>query len=100
MTIRDDIEAGRKKFRDDQNKARGRTRTIQRRQNPNRFLLWIGENIERILPARNGEQKGVKSYLALVKEDIEYLLVKLHVKREPVSEAWDRAVQRMKGRGL
>jgi hypothetical protein len=96
MTMRDDIDAGRKKFRDEQNKAKGRTRAVQRRQNPNKFLLWIGENIERIAPSIN----KIQPFIEYVKTDINNLMVKLRVKREPVSEAWDRAVERMKGKGL
>jgi hypothetical protein len=94
MTFRDDIEAGRKKFRDEQNKAKGRTRTIQRRQNPNKFLLWIGENIERIAPRARQVVSMVQPFVDYLREDLRMLGLKLHVIKEKkydhLSAAWRR----------
>jgi hypothetical protein len=89
MTWRDDLESGRRKFRDEQSKARGKTRTPQRKQKPNQFLSWIGENIERVAPMFS----GIKQYLTLIKEDIYSLSIKLHIRKkkreyDPLSAAW------------
>jgi len=98
MTFRDDIEAGRKKVRDEKIKAKFKTRTMQRKQTPNRFLLWIGENIERVAPRVLSVVSMVQPFLKYVRGDLKMLGLKLHIIKEKkydhLSAAWKR------GRGL
>ena len=96
MSWIEDVESGRKKFREEQNKAKGKVRLVQKKQKPNSFLMWIGENYERVAPLIN----KIHPFIEYVKTDISNLMVKLRVKREPASEAWNRAVERMKGKGV
>lgn len=82
MTWREDIEAGRKKVRDKPGNIRIRTRTSQQRQSHNKFLLWIGENIERFIPHRKETLAGTKTYTGLIREDINAVFQKLRPKKK------------------